>query len=644
MCGIYGEMSFSSRIDSQRVRRAATSLRHRGVDDEGYLLASIRERTATLARGDDSVGIIGEHIGQVNLDKIDVVLAFRRLAIVDLSAAGAQPMGSRDQMCWIVFNGEIYNHVELRSELMALGHSFAGNSDTEVLLASYLQWGVDCVRRFNGMWSFCILDLRRPETPLFFSRDRLGEKPLFLERSGRGIRFASEAKALVLGARGGFRPDTGAAERYLAFGSMPSAIGGETFFEGIEQLPPATCLLVGEERSQQWIYWSIPEPSLRPVSIEDAVDELRARLDDSVRLRLRADVPIGTCLSGGLDSSAIVTTMAAVGGPGFDKQHTFTAAYDIPGRHDEREHVEKILAVINAVPTMTFPSIDGLQHDMDALVWHQDEPFGSSSIYAQWCVMRAASESGVKVILDGQGADELFGGYRPFAYSIADGIRAGRAVSVRGDLSVLRTQLGMSTPRILGKALMLAAGADSLGPLRDQLSRVRSPAVLAPGVRVRRRSGRHPAGSQLDLLDAHLRKVTLETSLPELLRYEDRNAMAHGVESRTPFLDVHLVESAFGSSAGHRSLAPWTKYVLRKAAVDRVPAEIVWRKEKVGFETPEAAWRPVIQQMLAERLRNNPMADLIDARACMTAAVDDRALWRAMNLASWWNVFQKAPR
>lgn len=643
MCGIYGEMSFGPAIPTWRVKEAASILRHRGVDDEGYLVASTQHRSALLVRGNDSVGVTGEHLDSMRVDDADVIFAFRRLAIVDLSAAGAQPMSSKDGLCWVVFNGEIYNHIELRSQLRGLGHYFHGHSDTEVLLAAYREWGLECVQHFNGMWSFCILDLTRPDTPFFLSRDRFGEKPLFYERTSEGFRFASEAKALVVRSKGGFRPDSRMVANYLAYGTMPSSSAGETFFTGIEQLPPASCLLLGKSSSKQWQFWSLPDPDKREHNLEDAVAELRKNLDDSVRLRLQADVAVGTCLSGGLDSSAIVTTMAAVGGERFGKQHTFTAAYDIPGRHDEREHVEKVLAVLNAVPTLSFPSIDGLQLEMDDLAWHQDEPFGSSSIYAQWCVMRSASEQGVRVILDGQGADELFGGYRPFAYSVADKLRSGRVYAANSELRLLQRELGMSSRSMLMKALALAGGAEKLLTLRHELRRFHAaPSVVASGVEIPFIASSWSRGPKRDLLDGHLRRVTLESSLPELLRYEDRNSMAHGVESRTPFLDYRLAESAFASGAAHRSSAPWTKYVLRRAVEDRVPAEIVWRREKVGFETPEAAWRPIVQQMLRERMPGNPASELINVKACMTDVVDDRSLWRAMNLAAWWQVFQKA--
>ena len=298
---------------------------------------------------------------------------------------------------------------------------------------------------------------------------------------------------------------------------------------------------------------------------------------------------------------------------------------------------------LNAVPTLSFPSIEGLQVEMDDLAWHQDEPFGSSSIYAQWCVMRSAAEQGVRVILDGQGADELFGGYRPFAYSVADKLRSGKFWAARSELSVLQRELGMSSSSMLLKAIGLAGGLQKLRPLHDQLRRFRAlPPVMAKGVAIPAHSSSWSLVAQRDLLDGHLRRVTLESSLPELLRYEDRNSMAHGVESRTPFLDFRLAESAFGSAAPYRASGQWTKYVLRRAVEDRVPSAIVWRKEKVGFETPEVAWRPIVRQMLIDRLPGNPAAELINATACLTDEVDDRSLWRAMNLAAWWQVFQKA--
>ncbi len=296
--------------------------------------------------------------------------------------------------------------------------------------------------------------------------------------------------------------------------------------------------------------------------------------------------------------------------------------------------------MLSAMPTMTFPTADGLADDLDALTWHQDEPFGSSSIFAQWCVMRAASQAGVRVILDGQGADELFGGYRPFAYSIADTIRHGRIPSAWQELRVLGRELGMPVRPQAIKAIALAAGANRARGLHELVRRRRpAPPILAAGVTIPADPHLWTDGPSLDLLDAHLRRATLDESLPELLRYEDRNSMAHSVESRTPFLDVHLAEAAFTGSAPHRSAPPWTKHVLRLAVEDRVPADIVWRRDKVGFETPEQAWRPVLQRLLADRAAGSPAAALIDVDACVSGRVDDRALWRALNVVTWWDVF-----
>ncbi len=336
MCGIYGEVCWRGGVDAGAAWRAADAIRHRGPDDEGYLLASTRNRSAVLVAGPDSVRAGSLHIGDARTrtdDRdaaVDVVLAFRRLAIVDLSALGAQPMGTADGLTWIVFNGEIYNHVELRRELEAAGHRFVGGSDTEVLLAAYREWGADCVRRLNGMWAFCLLDLRRPDAPLLLSRDRFGEKPLFLEQTDGGMRFASEIKSLVTTSTAPFRPDEDAVVRFLATGQMPSPTAGATFFHGITQLPPASCMSIGPSGVRQWRYWELPPPPAGRIPLQDAASELRGLIDESVRIRLRADVPVGTCLSGGVDSSAIATTMARIGGPDFDRQHTFTAAYDIP--------------------------------------------------------------------------------------------------------------------------------------------------------------------------------------------------------------------------------------------------------------------------------------------------------------------------
>ena len=311
MCGILGIWRFDDKpVDLETLGRALTRLRHRGPDDEGYLLVNTKEGRLVSCGGPDtdpalSLPRLESFAGQ----SFDLAFGFRRLSIIDLSPAGHQPMSYADGRLWIVYNGEIYNHIELRAELRQFGYRFQSGADTEVILAAYQQWGQDCLAHFNGMWAFAIWDAQ--EKSLFLARDRFGVKPLHMVQQQGKFAFASEIKALVgssfSGAHGvEFAPDEDAIHRYLAGGVLPSPQEGGTFFRGVQALPPAHWLRVAPDRSTRERFWSLPMPDPVARPADEVVPAYRDLLHSSIRLRLRSDVPVGTCLSGGVDSSSIV--------------------------------------------------------------------------------------------------------------------------------------------------------------------------------------------------------------------------------------------------------------------------------------------------------------------------------------------------
>ena len=655
MCGIYGQWNVSgAAVNLEAVQRATTILRHRGPDDEGYLVGDTRQaRYLHCAGADTSVPGNAPRIEQLQSESFDLALGFRRLSILDLSPRGHQPMSSADGRWWIVFNGEIYNYRELRAELTGYGYSFRSGTDTEVILAAFQQWGTGCLDRFNGMWAFAIWDTR--ERALFLARDRFGVKPLHYVWDGTRLIFASEIKALV-GPHGvPFVPEDEAIYRYLVGGTLPSPTAGETFFRDVRAVPPAHFLKLAGGQLVRTRYYSLPASELSGnESAQRTAEEYRELFTDAVQIRLRSDVPVGTCLSGGIDSSSIVCVIsrlitedglaaAQVG----ERQKTFSAVYRSAGRYNERKYMETVLRETGAEQNFTFPTGEQLCADLHRLTWHQEEPFGSTSIFAQWCVMAKVRERGVTVLLDGQGADEALGGYRPFHIHLAELLGQRQYLSAFAAGRDMHRTTGLSQLSVWARAIVRQAPPRYLEPLRQLRDRRRA-AVLRGSVR--HWSSRN--GSQGTLnggLADHLKDLITETSLPHLLRYEDRNAMAFAVEGRVPFVDYRLIEYSLTKGLPWSLHGGWTKWVLREAMREMVPQEIAWRRDKVGFETPEAEW-------LEACLTRQP--DLFDGRvesygyieprsartltqAWLSRKGDTGTMWRLLNLELWLQAFSQ---
>ncbi len=553
MCGLCGIVQLGRPPEAELAAAMAATLDHRGPDGDG-------------AFADEGVA-----------------LGFRRLAIIDLSEAGLQPFASDDGTLRLLHNGEVYNYRELRRELEAKGHRFRSQTDTEVILRAYEEWGERCVERFNGMWAIALWDGRRRR--LFCSRDRFGVKPLYYSWDGRRFAFASELKAFRAG--GALRPDLAAVRDYVEQGYVDHT--DETFFDGIRKLPPAHSLVVDEDGLRLERYWAL-EPRDAPADPPTTVRELFL---DALRLRLRSDVPVGTCLSGGLDSSAIVVgvdhllrTEAENARPVGERQRTFTAFFEQRG-FDERPYAEAVVEQTRSQPHwITF----GAQDVIDALpsiVRTQDEPFGSTSIVAQWFVMREAKQAGLKVMLDGQGADEILAGYHGyFGPHFADLLRRGRLGALRREIAGYRSLHGASAAtaavalvrpflpeRVRWAARGRARGGSAL--VHDDLPRNGTTAANGYGG---------------GYLSRQMQLILLRRGLPELLHYEDRNSMAHSLEARVPFLDYRLVELMLSLPASELIEAGQTKRVLRRALGDLLPPVVRDRVDKLGFVTPEAAW------------------------------------------------------
>src|SRR2546428_3117622 len=649
MCAIGGIYSAAGRpVDLQMLEAMVRVQAHRGPDGEGYVLLDPSAREKPLAITGPGTPPAG---GRYALG-----LGHRRLAIVDLSPLGHQPMATDDGRSWVTYNGEIYNHIELREELRAKGHRFRSSSDTEVLLAAYQEWGEACVTRFNGMFAFAIWDGGRRR--LVCARDRLGVKPFYYAWDGARFAFASEIKGL-LPVLGRPSPNQRAVFDYLEGACLDHS--EDTFFEGIRQLPPAHTLIVEDDRLTMTRYWGLPEfDEGERLSSLEAAERFRHLFRDAVRLRLRSDVPIGTCLSGGLDSSSIVcvandlrfgehTVPRELSG---ERQKTFSSCFQDPA-YDERQFIRPVVERTGAEAHYTFPDPKELADSVSQLVWRQDEPFGSASIFAQWNVMGLAAQRGVKVLLDGQGSDELLAGYHGFFGAFFADLAARKQwLGLLRELAAYRRLHG-PVPKYVVANLARAFLPSPL--VRFVRSRVTG-SVDWIASEFRRQWGPTPAAPTLAGSHLHTMQYQLLawSGLRALLHYEDRNSMAFGIETRLPFLDYRLVEFLYGLEPELKIRNGWTKAVLREALAGVLPDEVRWRKDKMGFVTPEDIWfRTSLREMTRDILSDartrargylNVEAALQEFEAHEAGRKNiSFTIWRWLNLELWCRTFVDHP-
>lgn len=610
MCGIWASIG----IDAPKSTIGAVA--HRGPDGEGW-------REFRSSQG-------------------PVLLGHRRLAVIDKSSAGSQPMTDSNERLWITFNGEIFNYIELREELRQQGYSFRSQSDTEVLLAAYSAWGSDCLNRLNGMFSFVIWD-KESET-LFAARDRFGVKPLYYMKSPQGIAFFSEIKQLM--SLPNFKPAINhrRAYDYLAYAEVDHT--SETMFADVHQIQGGMYATVSTTKNNELSikrWYEYPVAIDHGLSAGEAALKLHDLLKDSVRLRMRSDIPIGTCLSGGLDSSSIACLVKELAED--SELVTVSACFDDP-EYDERVFIDDVLAHTRAKSVRVFPSDELLEESLSDVVYHLDEPFTSTSMLAQWQVFKAAKEAGLQVMLDGQGADEQLCGYH-VSFSVFHA-----SLTRRMDLPrLLQEQAGQRRRHGISLSWQMGVMVNALLPqgLQSIIREIRQPP---------RPSWLHP-----EFADAYTRPIEraenindlifrhfFVTSLPMLLRYEDRNSMAHSVESRLPFLDYRIVELLIGLGESFKIVDGETKWVLREAMKDVLPPTIYRRQDKKGFSTPQTHWlsgsgRQMVNEVIDKsqaslsslfapkeitRLRNQLTSD---------RSGDGSELWRIIALSRWIDVF-----
>jgi asparagine synthase (glutamine-hydrolysing) len=546
MCGING---FTWK-DIDLIEKMNLALCHRGPDDESIYV-------------DEKVS-----------------LGHRRLSIIDLSPAGRQPKSNEDGTIWIIFNGEIYNFNELRSELEKSGHKFASNTDTEVIIHAYEEWGTRCVERFNGMWAFAVYD--KNKNNLFLSRDRFGVKPLYYYHDGKGLVFSSEIKGILQHSINR-EPNDQAVYDFLILGfvdHMP-----ETFFRGIYRIMPGTSIIYDlSHRSMEELRWYNLDNRLQEadkISFEEAAQKIRDLFEDAVRFRLISDVPVGSCLSGGIDSSAIVYAMRKLNPESEIK--TFSLVF--PGsKIDESTYINDVVAMTRVEAHEVSLTTNDLLNDLHDLILTQEEPFGKLSCYGQYKVMELAHKRGMKVLLDGQGSDETFAGY--FIYYKYYLFESLLHLQLRQFFQTAKTSKNRLNDMVLFPAMTILSSLQlSQGILKN----------LWLGNRRYLENYEefdlpNPLQDRGFDLGRALYSDLTQYSIPQLLRYEDKNSMRWSIESRVPFLDYRLVELAMSLPSSYKIRDGWTKYILRKALSGLVLDRILQRKDKIGFATPDESW------------------------------------------------------
>lgn len=579
MCGIAG--FFSTKPQPARIVGKMTDLiRHRGPDDEGFALFQEPSAMPRVCGGADTPDDAyraaiayapKETLCSLSDYPVTLALGHRRLSIVDLSPLGHQPLSSADGRYWIVFNGEVYNHVELRAELEKIGYQFRSHSDTEVIIAAYDCWGEECLNRFNGMWAFVLHD--RQTRKVFLARDRFGEKPLYWWSDGTVFLFASEIKAFLAHPQFSAQPDVAYLREYLRSG--PSEFLPGTAFLGVHRLQHAHCvvaapqdLISGNFRARQW--WQL-KPNLSrekfaAIKAREYAGQYLELLQSSVDLRLRADVQVGSALSGGLDSSSIVYLMnRLLKDRGVSqRQETFSSVYRTPGTEhcDESGFIQLLADALGVTSNRIEPQIGDIPEAHEKMIWAMDTP-PESTCMSGWHTFKLVRQHGIKVTLDGQGADEQLAGY----------------------LRYLPNWLhDMSWPAALRQAPNLLSIHPGKAVAKAYLACLLKPLLPASVVA---RSGTL-AGLDMPLNGILLADTTRD--LVSLLHYSDRVSMAHSVESRMPFLDYRLAEMIASMPGVYKIHHGWTKMPARAAFANKLPDEIVWRKDKMGWPIPEQQW------------------------------------------------------
>lgn len=643
MCGILGVVS-KNKAKEIPLNIATTIIRHRGPDDCGYMSWSQGQKPRYFADTDT----ISESRDTFDLEDysdhaFDVGFGHRRLSILDLSSAGHQPMVFGHLL--ITYNGEVYNYIEIREELKILGRKFKTQTDTEVILQAWDEWGEKALSKFNGMFSFLILDTKAVQ--VFVVRDRFGVKPLYFTETENYFAFASEVKQLRVLPDYTFELNRQIAYDYLRYGYLDHT--SDSFEKGISLIEPSyvyTLDINTKKLSKK--QWYTLNPKAEALSFNQAKVKFTSLLKDAVKLRLRSDVPVGSALSGGMDSSAVVCLMRDIldeRGEEHIKLETVTSCNE-DLRFDETKYAEIINQHTRSNSHKIYPSFETLKKELKEIIWHLDYPFGSSSQFAQWSVFKKSAEAGLTVMIDGQGADEQLAGYGGNDLALYSGLLK------KGKLSVLKEESTSYKQRFgqLPKGFLLGAFQALLPNGLQQVF----PDKYRPKVKEKPSWLNHEAVEEFaweaDTLQENLINQIQISPLPALLRYEDRNSMAFSVESRTPFMDYRLMEFSLGLPEEYIYRQGERKYILKKSMETIVPEAVLDRKDKMGFLSGEEKW---LKEEGKEWFYNiilsplpQPYEDIFDTKELEKMVRSMQAgesvfgyePWRVLNFKLWLNI------
>jgi len=594
VCGISGIINrYQKKVPKKEIENINSLIAHRGPDDEGFYF--------------------GENFA----------FGHRRLSILDLSSDGHQPMHYLDRYT-ITYNGEIYNYLELKEELLSFGYKFHSETDTEVILASYDKWGEECVTKFNGMWAFAIYN--KQENIIFCSRDRFGIKPFYYTQIEDKFIFGSEIKQLLE-----FYPNRYVNKKilidYLVIGYEDHT--NETFFDNIFKLEQSHNLVYDLDNNSFSIkrYYDI---NLHPHNKKFNKELYEEKLRDAIKLRLRSDVKVGTCLSGGLDSSSIASIVSDIYNKNSVEKFIAIHAKSTQKNNDESQFAKDVAEYCRLDLKIVEPSQEDFVKILDEVIYTQEEPFGSPSIFMQYFVMKKAKEENCKVMLDGQGGDETLLGYERYypAYLISlnffEMMKNFFNVSKNSKLSIkqlMKYMLYFTNAKVRIKRLKRRSTY-----IKKEYLNIMSNDMVEESSK-----------NYLNIFNLQHNEI-YKTQMPHLLRYEDKNSMRNSIETRLPFIDFNVLETALSLESNLKIKDGWTKYVLRQVVDTLLPQNIVWRKNKFGFEAPTKSWLDSIENNIRESIQNSlileKIADKIDFNK-----IDNLGKWRLFNIAKWEEIY-----
>jgi asparagine synthase (glutamine-hydrolysing) len=636
MCGISGIiLKQKNNLNLiEKIVSLTDAIKHRGPDGEGFILANEQFVSPHFNNQQNYNRKELNYLPKVNLKNSpeNSYLAFghRRLSIIDLSETGHQPMCDDTGKIWITFNGEIYNYLELKETLTKKGHKFISESDTEVVIAAYKEWGTNCVNQFNGMWAFCIYD--KEKQFCFASRDRFGVKPFYYINKIDVFSFASEQKAFVKANLIETRINSNALHNYLINGLLENK--PENFFDEINELMPGCNLIfdlkTNEIATKQYYDLKQHTNALNDcLSEKELIEKISFSLENAIKIRLRSDVEVGTCLSGGIDSSALAVSISDI-----TNQPLFCFTTIFKNTTINEEHFADLVAKkINAKHYKVEPTLNGFLNELDNLIYSQDIPIWDTSTYAQYKVMELAKNNNIKVVLDGQGADELFGGYHHHFIAKWNNLFASRNYKNGiNDISASKKTIAKPLQFYLKekvkqnyylnkKQFGIFFNSDFINS-----NEIKNPSVFFNSV------------------NEQLIDDIYQTRLKSFLKCEDRCSMWHSVESRTPFSDdVELINLMFSFNGNKKIKNGVSKYLLREAVKNKLPKEIYNRYDKKGFETPMQQWIQTIRPQIINEI-NEAHFDFVNykqiQKTTSNSTFQNKLLFKLFVLSRWKKLFR----